>query len=174
MVNYNNSVIYKLCSKDTNIKDIYIGSTTNFTRRKADHKRKINDCNNKEYNYKKSVFIRDNGGWENWDMVLIEKVNCNDKLELHKIERYYIEKFKSSLNMRIPSRTLEEYNKTEIRKQKKKQNDLDYYQKNKDTYYQTTKKNREKLGNHTCECGATIKKYNLKKHLLSKKHNITK
>ena len=40
MVNYNKSTIYKLCCKDTEITDEYVGSTTNFSRRKAHHKSK--------------------------------------------------------------------------------------------------------------------------------------
>ncbi len=38
MVNYSKGLVYKLCCNDTNIKDIYVGSTTNFIRRKSDHK----------------------------------------------------------------------------------------------------------------------------------------
>ena len=58
MVNYNNSIIYKLCCKDTNITDIYVGSTTNFYRRKQDHKQQCNNTNSKEYNKNAYQFIR--------------------------------------------------------------------------------------------------------------------
>ena len=53
-------------------------------------------------------FIRAYGGWENWQMILIEEVNCNSKLELHQKERQYIEALKATLNIGIPARTAEE------------------------------------------------------------------
>jgi len=43
MVNYEKSTIYKIVCKDVNIKDCYVGSTTNFNRRKQEHKY---NCNN--------------------------------------------------------------------------------------------------------------------------------
>ncbi len=132
MVNYNNSYIYKICCKDTEIKDIYIGSTTNFTRRKCRHKSSCNNENCRDYNFKLYKFIRENGNFQNWDMVLIEEVKCDNKLQLHKIEREYIEKYKSSLNEVIPYITEEERkihkkkyqetNKEKIKKYKKEYN----------------------------------------------------
>mgnify|MGYP003652531592 CR=1 FL=1 len=135
MVNYNNALIYKLCCKDTNIKEVYIGSTTNFTRRKHNHKSSCINEKNKKYNNKKYEFIRNNGGWENWDMVLIEKVNCNDKLELHKIERDHIEKFNSFLNCNSPI-----INKKEILEYKK-----EYREKNRNKILEYREKNREEI-----------------------------
>jgi hypothetical protein len=69
-------------------------------------------CNNpkdKSYNYKVYKFIREHGGWENWDMIMVEKYPCNDKLELHKKEREVFETLKATLNSEIPSRTQKEY-----------------------------------------------------------------
>ena len=43
-VDYSKSMIYKLCCKDVNIKEIYVGSTTNLIKRKYQHKA---DCYNK-------------------------------------------------------------------------------------------------------------------------------
>ncbi len=98
MVNYSKSMIYKLCCKDPNITDIYIGSTTNFYRRKSEHKKCCNNENDKRYNTNVYKFIRDNSGFDNWDMILIENVSCNNKIELLKIERKYIDELKSTLN----------------------------------------------------------------------------
>ena len=146
MVNYNNSLIYKLCCKDTNIKDIYIGSTTDFTKRKHDHKFRCNNEKSKRYNAKNYQFIRDNGGWENWDMVLIEKVICNDKLELHKKEREYIEKLNSTLNsvnsIQSPTERKEyiiNYQKTEKRKEYMKKYRKEYREKNREKLKQKDK-----------------------------------
>lgn len=144
---YQNGMIYKLCCKDTNIEDIYIGSTCNFSKRKHCHKNSCNNINNKCYNCYKYKFIRDNGGWDNWDMILIESYPCNNKLELHKKEREYIENLKPSLNSEIPSRQRKEYdniyyinNKNEISKQKK-----EYYKNNKEKIKEYREENKEKI-----------------------------
>jgi hypothetical protein len=106
MPDYTKSIIYKLCCKDTTIEDIYIGSTTNFYDRKAQHKRTLRYTDKQIPAY---IFIRDNGGWDNWDMIMIREVNCNSKLELHKEERKTIEELKPTLNHNIPGRTKKEY-----------------------------------------------------------------
>jgi len=48
MVNYEKSTIYKIVCKDVNIKDCYVGSTTNFNRRKQEHKYNCNNVNSKK------------------------------------------------------------------------------------------------------------------------------
>ena len=47
--NYSNSIIYKIYCKDENVKDTYIGETTDFIRRKCCHKR---DCGKEYKQYK--------------------------------------------------------------------------------------------------------------------------
>ena len=42
-IDYSNTIIYKIVCKDQNIKDIYVGHTTNFVQRKHAHKQ---NCNN--------------------------------------------------------------------------------------------------------------------------------
>jgi predicted GIY-YIG superfamily endonuclease len=37
-INYDNTYFYKIICKDINIKDIYVGHTTNFIKRKNQHK----------------------------------------------------------------------------------------------------------------------------------------
>ena len=64
MVNYSKGIVYKLCCKDVNITDIYIGSTTNFTRRKWGHKTACNNEKDKSYNFKVYQFIRNHGGFQ--------------------------------------------------------------------------------------------------------------
>tara|TARA_R110002072_G_C7675754_1_gene510938 strand:+ start:89 stop:616 length:528 start_codon:yes stop_codon:yes gene_type:complete len=142
--NYSNSCIYKLCCKDTSITDIYVGSTTNFRNRRYQHKCCVNNINGLEYNNFKYKFIRENGGWDNWDMILIEYFNCNTKLELHKKEREYIEILKSTLNKELPSRTVKEY--AELNIEKKKLQLRNYYNNNKLKYkiYRDANKDKQK------------------------------
>ena len=177
MVNYNESHIYKICCRDTSIEDIYIGSTANFRTRKYQHKISCNNTNSKEYNKKAYQFIRDNGGWENWDMILLEEVNVNSKLELHKKEREFIELLKPSLNIAIPTRTMKEYQ--EDNKETLKEKKGEYYEKNKETidkkhkaYIENNKefiseKRKEKI---TCECGSSFRKADKARHNKTKKH----
>ncbi len=184
MVNYQNSQIYKLCCKDPSIKDIYVGSTTNFRTRKNCHKRTCTNENNKGYNTPVYQFIRENGGWENWDMIEVEKYSAKDKNDLHKRERFWLEELSATLNKKIPSQQKSEYRQNN--KEKISQYDKEYYQNNKEKakeYYQNNKekisqreaewrqKNREKLAEKvSCECGSIVTRANLTRHQKSIKH----
>ena len=179
MVNYNESMIYKLCCNDINITDIYIGSTTNFNRRKQQHKISCYNKNGIKYNQLNYKFIRDHGGFENWSMVLIENISVNDIHELHKKEREYIEKLNPTLNSRIPSRGVKErylLNKDKI-KNYKQQHYLNNKEKTKEynrTQYLNRKEEVEKK--RLCECGSIVRTDYLTKHKKTNKHlkNINK
>jgi hypothetical protein len=71
MVQYENSVIYKICCKDPTITDNYIGSTCAFRKRKINHKLNCTNQDAKFYNHYVYQFIRENGGWPNWQMVVV-------------------------------------------------------------------------------------------------------
>jgi len=106
---YKNAQIYKLCCNDLNVTDIYIGSTCNFKNRKASHKSHCNNPNDKEYNYHVYQFIREHGGWLNWSMILIEKLNnITCKQELLMNERRHYEMNNPSLNVHHPARSWNE------------------------------------------------------------------
>ena len=113
MVNYSKSIIYKLCCKDPLIKEEYIGSTTNKNRRKSQHKCYYNKENDIKYNYPVYKFIRENGGFDNWDMIIIEEYPCENKNQLEVRERYWIEERKPKLNKQVPTRTHQEYNRND-------------------------------------------------------------
>tara|TARA_R110000796_G_C14302875_1_gene405500 strand:- start:46 stop:549 length:504 start_codon:yes stop_codon:yes gene_type:complete len=155
---YCKSIIYKICCLDTNIKEIYIGSTINFRCRKGVHKY---DCRNNKQT-KLYNFIRDNGGWFNWTMIEIEKYNCNDKRELLKRENEVMNELSASLNCYQAHRTLEEkklYQNT--------YNEINYkihYQKNKEEY---SEKSKQKV---LCECGKLLSKGSMFRHIKTQKH----
>jgi hypothetical protein len=149
MPNYQQSIIYKICCKDLEIQDIYIGSTTNFKQRKYRHKSNLN----KGKNYNIYNFIRDNGGWDNWEMVLIKEFKCNTKLELFSEERKTIEEFNPTLNSILPNRNCKERKQTE----KYKIKDREY----KKVY------NKIKV---ECECGVLISQNHLSRHRRTEKH----
>ena len=136
---YQKGLIYKLCCNDITIKDIYIGSTTDFTRRKCCHKQRCNNPNSKEYNFKVYQFIRENNGWDNWNMVLVEKYPCENSLELVKRERYFQETLESKLNSRLSQRTQKEWrrdNREKIKEKKKvyRENNDEKIKKQKKVY----------------------------------------
>jgi hypothetical protein len=54
-------------------------------------------------------FIRENGEWANWSIVVIEEYVAQNKNDLHSRERYWMEQLKPSLNKCVPTRTDQEY-----------------------------------------------------------------
>ena len=172
---YSKALVYKLCCLDPNVKEVYVGSTTNFTKRKAQHKHSCNNETSKGYNLKVYQHIRAFGGWDNWEMVLIEYFPCETELELGRREDYWKQELQASLNS-IPPHIYEtrheqyennkehaaEYrqaNKEKIAKQHK-----EYYEANKEKILERMK---QKI---TCECGSTIRRDGLEEHKQSKKH----
>jgi transcription-repair coupling factor (superfamily II helicase) len=129
-VNYSNTMMYKIVSNDLNIRDCYVGSTTDFTKRKYRHKSDCTNANSEKYNLKVYQFIRNNGNWHNWSMVLIEMYPCTNHLESSQRERFWCENLNATLNSMVPSRSQKEYtvdNKEHIREQHKQ-----YFKTNKE------------------------------------------
>ena len=146
-MNYQNTVIYKIVCKDLSITDCYVGSTTNFTKRKWNHKHSCNTESSNSYNLNVYVFIRTHYGWENWDMIEVEKFPCNNLNEALKRERYWIENLKATLNLKIPSRTKKEYredNADKIKEHKKQYAEQNSY-KIKEYQKQYNKVNVDKI-----------------------------
>jgi hypothetical protein len=94
-IDYSNTIIYKIYCKDNKIKEMYVGHTTNFTKRKCAHKSGTYDLNNSSKIYKA---IRDNGGWDNWEIVEIAKYNCKDVTEARIKEQEHFQILQSTLN----------------------------------------------------------------------------
>jgi hypothetical protein len=180
MVNYQNGKIYKLVSFQTD--KIYIGSTCEkLTVRKAKHKA----------NYKS--FLQGKGHvvtafeilkYDDVDIILLENCPCENKEQLHKKERFYIENTNNCVNKYIPTRTDKEYYEDNIEKIKKyrEQNKekialktKQYTEKNKNRisenkkqYYQRNKAQMQVV--YTCSCGHEVRKCNKKRHERTNKH----
>lgn len=180
---YTQSYIYKLCCNDPTITDIYIGSTTNMRLRKHGHKTNCTTPGSKMYKLNLYKFIRDNGGWENWCMVMIEQYACNTKHELLRRERYHIELLKPTLNTNIPSRTRNEY--YEDNKQKINERTKQYYKDHKEELIQWRRNHQEQNTIHKrlarikntfmkdkymCDCGYLYRYDHKPRHLRSKQH----
>lgn len=162
-IDYSKSIIYKLVCKDPTITDLYVGSTLNITTRKNSHKTKCNNPNSKRYDLKVYKFIREKGGgWNNWQMIEVEKYCATDKQDLLKRERFFLELLKATLNSNIPSHSLIEW------RDENKDNIKIY----KQIYH---KENKEKILikqqiRITCECGRTIQINEKSRHQKSKIH----
>jgi len=94
-IDYSKTIIYKITCKDENINDIYVGHTTNFVKRKCLHKYACTNLDNKLKIYH---IIRQNGGWENWDMTEIAMYNCKNKTEARLKEQQHYEDLNANLN----------------------------------------------------------------------------
>ena len=145
-IDYSQTVIYKICCNNPDITKVYVGLTTNFLNRKHKHKSHCNNENDERYNLKVYKFIRENGGWESWAMLIIEKYPCNNGIEAHSRERFYYEKLNSKLNTLYPGRTSKEYNKDYFK---------EYYEKNIIKINESKKEYRQEV-KFLCECGKDI------------------
>jgi hypothetical protein len=176
-MNYENACIYEIVCKDVNITERYVGSTTNLIQRRREHKSRCNNNNCNHYNQYVYQFIRENGEWENWDVVLIERViDCKDKEHLHKRERFYIEEKKAELNKKIPLRSCKEYydeNKEKINEKHEKyrkenkdkihEKNKEYYESNKEKKKAYCEENKDKISEKSKEYYEKNKEKTLKK-----------
>lgn len=148
-IDYSRTVIYRISCNDLP-EFIYVGSTTDFTNRKRKHKSdsKIEDT-------KLYQTIRENGGWDNWRMTIIEEyAECKNCIEQRIREQKWIDELNANLNMvksyssqKEKTQNMKEYyeqNKEEIIPQQKK-----YYEQNKEQFAQKRKEyyeqNKEKI-----------------------------
>lgn len=94
-IDYGNTIIYKISCKDSLITDLYIGHTTDFTKRRKSHR---HACSDPTTRVKLYTFIREHGGWQNWRMQIIAFHCCNDLLEARQKEQEYFISLGATLN----------------------------------------------------------------------------
>ena len=134
-------IIYEITCIDKNIEYSYVGSTQNFRSRKSQHKYSLTTLNNPSFNLNIYKFIRENGGWNNFEMRPLEEFKCETNIQSKIREQYWIDLKQSKLNSLRAFTTEKEkkeyqlqYNKqynidnSNILKQKAK----DYYANNKE------------------------------------------
>ena len=188
-IDYSKCIIYKIVCNDLNIPECYVGHTTNLPKRIYHHKMSLTILNKQSKVYKK---IRENGGWDNWSVVIIEEYPCSDFYQATSRERYWFEQL-GTLNTNYPSRTPEEYREDnkqklmDIRKKWRKDNKekiSEYNQLNREKNKEYMKeyrkeyidKNREtilqkqKTEMKTCECGRTVRNADIRRHERSEIH----
>jgi len=98
MNKYNKSIIYKL-EHVSNPELVYIGGTTNFNARKAQHKSRTLNPNDKEHMAYKYKMIRENGGWDMFRMIPIKEISVDSKRSLEMEEEKVREEYKAKMNI---------------------------------------------------------------------------
>lgn len=143
-IDFSNTVIYKIQNKE--IDDLlYVGSTTNFTQRKSEHKSNSTNSNTQIYNAKLYKTIRDNGGWDMFNMIIVKEFPCENRRQAEAEEDKVMREMRSILNSKRA------YVSTEEREEYLKQ-----YRYN----------NRDKI----CEYGR--EHYQLNKKEISERHKV--
>ena len=142
---YNNSCIYKISKENF----IYIGSTCNYNQRMRQHKSICNNINSKSYNLKIYQTIRLNGGWDEFEKVVIQNVCCENRKELHEIEGEFIKKI-GTINCMIAGRSQKKYyedNRDKIKEYRENNKDKakQYYENNKDKIKEYRENNKDKI-----------------------------
>ena len=103
---YSNTIFYKIYCKNPEITDVYIGHTTNFVKRKIGHEQSCMNEKNPSYNFKVYKFIREHGGWDNWNMEMIGFKNCKDHSEACTVEQEYFDSYEASLNSILAKKSI--------------------------------------------------------------------
>jgi len=93
-IDYSKCVIYRIVCNDINIKECYVGHTTNLAKRSYGHKIDYRHQRDRKV-YR---FIREHGGFENWSVIQIEEYPCDTYDDALMRERYWIEYYKATLN----------------------------------------------------------------------------
>jgi hypothetical protein len=106
--NFENCYIYHILDKEKVVH--YVGSTSNFNSRKSKHRYCCSHEKCKEYNFDIYKYIRDHGGFYNFDIIPIRKLeNISNKTDLLIAEREEMEKFTGLKNMIGSYSTKEEH-----------------------------------------------------------------
>ena len=191
-IDYSTTCFYKIGCNDLNTTQCYVGHTTDIRKRKTKHKTVCHNEKSNNHNLTVYKFIRENGGWNNWTMLLIEQRACDNALDACRRERELIEELQSELNDVMPSRSKKEW--VEDNKDKVKVYKHDYHQANieviherKHEYYlehkeyilnkskefhADNKEQRHAFYNQVriCQCGLPFTVANKARHEASQKH----
>jgi hypothetical protein len=184
---------YKFVKIDEpNFIDCYVGHTVDIIKRKSGHKNTCNNPNHKYYNLKIYKTIRENGGWDNWKMLVIHQQICKDDIQARQIEQNFIEELGAKMNTLkayISKEQLKEYKKEWCENNKEKYKE--YHEKYKEQQKEYRENNKEKIKEYhkefyennkeqilenkkkqkmNCECGSIFRTSDKLKHYKTLKH----
>lgn len=155
--------IYKICC-DECPDFVYVGSTKSIYKRKHDHKHSCKVRNQKLY-----TTIRENGGWDNWRMVILEE--CDETIDTKRKAEIKEEEYRVKLNANLNERP------SYLSKEAKKERDYNYNNREdvKEKRNLRYKNNKEEINKKVkCECGCEVSIKFLKQHKLTDKHKNKK
>ena len=109
-IDYSKTIIYKI-EHIENDNLVYVGHTTNWDKRKTAHKYICKNEKDKKHNLKLYQMIRENGNWEFFKMIEVEKYSCKDKPEAERRENEVMKKLKANMNSMRSFRTDKEKEK---------------------------------------------------------------
>ena len=137
--------IYKIKHKlDCNDENIYIGSTCNFNDRISTHKHSCNNESDPSHNLNIYKYMRDNGGYDNFEFTILRLCEDEDKADRHKLEQSFINVYEPTLNT-INAKGVN-------------------YEKRKEWEKERIRKKIE------CDCGSIVSQINIPRHKKTKKH----
>jgi hypothetical protein len=182
MNKYNDSKIYKIV--DNTSDKVYIGSTCHkyLSQRLQKHLQNYRRYERGLERYVTSYSILKNN---DYDIILIENVNCETVDQLKARERYHIENTPNCVNRNVPTRSDKEWHQQMYNKNKETilEERKQYYEENKEqirervnAYYHNNKEKRNEKHREwskqtfECECGSTVRISGKSSHCKTKKH----
>ena len=185
-IKYENTVIYKI-QHNENDDLLYVGHTTDFTKRKYQHRQcATSSPTHRAYGLKLYTMIRENGGWDSFKMLEIKKYPCNDKREAEAEEDKTMKEMKASMNSRgslldkVKARETrlkyidENREAISLKEREYRENHKEQYANHCKRYYAEHKEEIMKTRNEIvqCECGHYMRKCERGKsrHQQSQKH----
>lgn len=173
--------IYWIHSNTEGVTRCYVGQTSDFDKRKSTHKSNCNNDKSAAYNYVVYKYIRDNGGWDAFEIEVLEIIKDGYEETAGHRELYWIQQKHADLNKQMPTRTTKESQKAyyEQHKQQIIERHQRYVEEHKEQYVEYQQRYREEHKDKrvvyngqmvTCECGCEVRKYGLKEHKTSQKH----
>ncbi len=167
MTDYSNSCVYRFIFNNITY---YVGSTVNYERRYGEHKSACNNSNGIAYNYPLYTFMRNNGGFLEMEMELLQSYpDCKSDLELRMHEQHHYDIYNPPLNAISPHRTKEELVLYQSQYQKIYRASHSDYMPN----YRVANKavlDQKRAVVVNCPCGSSHKHCGTWGHLKSKKH----
>ena len=177
-MDYKNGKVYRIVSNVSGKQ--YVGSTTQpLSKRLSYHKSGYSQWKKGKHHYYTSFEVIEEG---DYDIVLVEECPCENREQLHRRERHWIETVEC-VNKRVEGRTKEEWtsqNRDKVLESQRKylqknrdtvlENKRKYYQSHKDTYKNYVEQHKKwSVEKVVCACGCEVSRGNLATHRKSKK-----
>ena len=168
---FSNSIIYHIRHMESK-EVVYVGSTTNFFIRKAKHKYLWNKEEGKEFTRPIYCHIRNNGGFDFFEVIPIQSLKLENKTQLLIAEQAELDKHQTLVNSYKAHTTIEEQKKyqkqylkqwREDHQEERKQHDKKYRETHKEQINELSEKWKEKI---QCDfCSKRLSKCSLYRHL---------